>query len=107
MSSLISEMPGPDVDVKERAPFQLAPSTMPMADSSSSACRMQKLFLPVWGSLRCAAQNPRKASISDVDGVMGYQAATVAPAYTQPSASAVLPSIMMLSRVELAPSIVD
>jgi hypothetical protein len=36
-----------------------------------------------------------KASISDVEGVIGYQAATVAPAYTQPSAAAVLPSIMM------------
>jgi len=30
-----------------------------------------------------------------VDGVIGYHAATVAPANTQPSAAAVLPSIMM------------
>src|SRR6516165_2213027 len=99
MSSLMSEMPGPDVEVKARAPDQLAPSTMPIADSSSSACRMQKLFLPVSGSLRWTAQNPRKASMSDVDGVMGYQAATVAPAYTQPSASAVLPSMRIASFV--------
>src|SRR5262245_53288197 len=100
----MSEMPGPDVEVNARAPFQFAPSTMPMADSSSSACRMQKLFLPVSGSLRCAEQKPRKASMSDVDGVMGYQAATVAPAYMQPSASAVLPSM----RIEpLVSSIVE
>ena len=33
--------------------------------------------------------------MSDVDGVIGYHAPTVAPAYTQPSAAAVLPSIMM------------
>ena len=37
MSSPISEMPGPDVEVNARAPFQLAPITMPMAASSSSA----------------------------------------------------------------------
>jgi hypothetical protein len=35
------------------------------------------------------------ASISDVDGVIGYHAPTVAPAYTQPRPAAVLPSIMM------------
>ena len=33
--------------------------------------------------------------MSEVDGVIGYHAATVAPANTQPSAAAVLPSIMM------------
>ena len=37
--------------------------------------------------------------MTEVDGVMGYQAATVAPAYTQPSAAAVLPSIRILSAV--------
>ena len=41
MSSLISEMPGPDVAVKARAPFQDAPMTIPIAASSSSACTMQ------------------------------------------------------------------
>jgi hypothetical protein len=35
------------------------------------------------------------ASISDVDGVMGYHAPTVAPAKTPPSAAAELPSMMM------------
>ena len=39
------------------------------------------------------------ASITDVAGVIGYQAPTVAPAYTAPSAAAVLPSIRMLSLV--------
>ena len=41
MNSLISEMPGPDVGVKDRAPFHDAPITMPMAESSSSAWMMQ------------------------------------------------------------------
>ena len=57
----------------------------------------QKLFLPVSGSLRYFSQNILNASITEVDGVIGYQAATVAPAYTQPSAVAVLPSIRILS----------
>ena len=39
-----------------------------------------KRFLPVSGSLRNWWQKPVKASTSDVDGVIGYQAATVAPA---------------------------
>ena len=39
-NSLISDRPGPLVAVKARAPFQLAPITMPMAASSSSACTM-------------------------------------------------------------------
>jgi len=33
----MSEMPGPEVAVKARAPFQPAPQTMPMEASSSSA----------------------------------------------------------------------
>jgi len=37
MNSPISEMPGPDVAVKARAPFQLAPMAIPAAASSSSA----------------------------------------------------------------------
>ena len=35
----------------------------------------------------------------EVAGVIGYQAATVAPAYRQPSAAAVLPSINTQSPV--------
>ncbi len=46
MNSCISEMPGPDVAVKARAPFQAAPITVPMAESSSSAWMMAKRFLP-------------------------------------------------------------
>ncbi len=80
MNSPISEMPGPLVGVNARAPFQVAPSTMPIADSSSSACSTAKLFLPVSGSTRRRAQKPLNASISEVEGVIGYQAPTVAPA---------------------------
>ncbi len=36
MNSFISEMPGPLVGVNERAPFQDAPMTVPIAASSSS-----------------------------------------------------------------------
>ena len=43
------------------------------------------------------SQNILKASISEVEGVIGYQAATVAPANTHPSAAAVLPSIMTVT----------
>ncbi len=52
MNSLISEMPGPEVAVKARAPFQPAPTTMPMEASSSSACTIAKRFWPVAGSTR-------------------------------------------------------
>ena len=41
MNSLMSEMPGPLVGVKARAPIQEAPMTMPAAASSSSAWIMQ------------------------------------------------------------------
>ncbi len=37
MNSCMSEMPGPEVQVKARAPFQPAPITMPIEASSSSA----------------------------------------------------------------------
>jgi hypothetical protein len=42
-----------------------------------------------------------KASISDVAGVIGYHAPTVAPAYRQPSAAAVLPSMRIEPLVAL------
>src|SRR5687767_3342823 len=103
MNSFISEMPGPLVGVNERAPFHEAPITVPMADNSSSACTMTKLRSPLSLSMRHFWQKPLNASINDVDGVIGYQAPTVAPAYMQPSPAAVLPSIRMwpavLSRV--------
>src|SRR5215207_661532 len=94
-------MPGPAVEVKARAPFQEAPMTMPTAASSSSACRMQKLRLPVAGSLRNFSQNDLKPSITEVAGVIGYQAATVAPAYRQPRAVAVFPSTRILPALPL------
>jgi hypothetical protein len=96
MNSFISEMPGPLVGVNARAPFHEAPITMPMAaelvlglhDARSCACRSRD---------RCASlpQKFLNASISDVEGVIGYQAPTVAPAYTHPRPAAVLPSIRM------------
>src|SRR5580698_2186476 len=95
MNSFMREMPGPLVGVKARAPFQAAPMTMPMAESSSSACTMQYLFLPVSLSTRNSSQYSLKASMREVEGVMGYQAPTVAPANTQPRPDMVLPSTMM------------
>ena len=46
-NSCISEMPGPEVAVKARAPFQPAPITMPIEASSSSAWTIAKRALPV------------------------------------------------------------
>ena len=80
MNSFISEMPGPAVGVNARAPAQPAPITTPTAASSSSACTTAKRFFFVSGSTRYFWQKPRKASISEVAGVIGYQAPTVAPA---------------------------
>ena len=54
-----------------------------------------KFFLPVAGSTRVLSLKALNASMSEVEGVIGYQAATVAPAKRQPSAAAVLPSIIM------------
>ncbi len=79
MNSCISEMPGPDVAVKARAPFQPAPITMPMEASSSSAWMMAYLACLLCGSTRSLAQWRVKASASEEDGVIGYQAQTVAP----------------------------
>jgi len=56
MNSDMSEMPGPDVEVNERAPFQPAPTTMPIEASSSSAWMMANLFLPVSLSTRIFEQ---------------------------------------------------
>jgi hypothetical protein len=93
MNSFINEMPGPLVGVNERAPLQEAPMTAPMAESSSSAWMMAKLRLPVCGSTRHFWQKLLNASISEVEGVIGYHAPTVAPAYMQPNPAAVLPSM--------------
>src|SRR5262249_50924129 len=77
-NSCISEMPGPDVAVKARAPFQAAPITMPIEANSSSACTIATLFLLVTGSTRSRLQWLVKASASEDDGLIGYQAHTLA-----------------------------
>ncbi len=79
MNSCISEMPGPEVQVNARAPFQPAPTTMPIEAISSSAWMMPNLASPVAGSTRSFWQCSVKASASEVEGVIGYQAQTVAP----------------------------
>src|SRR6516225_2751238 len=78
-NSCISEMPGPEVAVKARAPFQAAPITMPIEASSSSACTIATLLFLVAGSTRSRRQWLVKASASEDDGVIGYQAHAVAP----------------------------
>src|ERR1700748_1113199 len=75
MNSVISEMPGPEVAVKARAPFQEAPITMPIEASSSSPCTMAYLALPSL-SWRRRLQCDWKASASEEEGVIGYQAHT-------------------------------
>ena len=79
MNSVISDMPGPEVAVKARAPFHAAPITMPMDASSSSACTIAYLLRPVARSTRYRPQYFWKASATEVDGVIGYHAHTVAP----------------------------
>src|SRR5579883_171331 len=79
MNSVISEMPGPEVLVKARAPFQPAPITMPIEASSSSACTIAYLALPVALSWRSRLQCAANASASEEEGVIGYHAHTVAP----------------------------
>src|SRR5690242_19529339 len=95
----MSEMPGPAVDVTDRAPAHPAPSTMPIAESSSSACTTAYVALPVSLSMRNRFRYPIMDSTSDEDGVIGYQVTTVTPAKTHPSAAAALPSMMILPAV--------
>ena len=65
---------------------------------SSSACTMAKLCCGRYpgprGTCRSISGKPQG---TDDDGVIGYQAATVAPPYTQPSAAALLPSVKIWS----------
>src|SRR3954453_19507499 len=95
-------MPGSEVAVNARAPFQPAPATMPMEAISSSAWMMANLFLPVSLSTLNLEQYRWNASASEDEGVIGYHAHTVAPPYTQPSAAAALPSMKMRSPTALA-----
>src|SRR5438105_5587934 len=92
MNSVISDTPGPDVAVNARAPFQPAPTTMPIEAISSSACTIANRCWPVAASTRYFEQYFWNASAHDDDGVIGYHAHTVAPPYTAPSAAALLPS---------------
>src|SRR5438309_11013721 len=69
MNSVMSEMPGPEVAVKARAPFQPAPTTMPIEAISSSACTIANLFCPVAGSTRSFMQYFWNASAHDDEGV--------------------------------------
>ena len=75
----MSEMPGPEVAVNARAPFHPPPMATPMAASSSSACTMPNSRRPSLVTRRRLACRS-KASASEVDGVIGYHAHTVAPA---------------------------
>ncbi len=65
MNSVISETPGPDVVVKARAPFQPAPTTMPIDAISSSAWTIANLFLPLSLSTRSLLQYFWNASASE------------------------------------------
>src|ERR1700756_404733 len=67
MNSVISEMPGPLVAVKARAPFQEAPMTMPIEASSSSPWTMAYLAWPVLGSWRRPLQWLREGGTA-IDG---------------------------------------
>src|SRR5690348_18465175 len=82
MNSCISEMPGPEVAVKARAPFHPAPMTTPIEASSSSACTMANLCFLVSGSTRSRLQWRVDASAGGGGGGVGYQAESVAPAET-------------------------
>src|SRR5918999_4615500 len=96
INSVMSEMPGPEVVVNARAPFQPAPIAIPIEASSSSPWMIANLFLPVAASTRNFWQCLMNASASDDEGVIGYHAHTVAPPYTAPSAAALLPSTKIL-----------
>src|SRR5258708_3651788 len=89
-------MPGPEVDVIERAPAQPAPIAIPTAASSSSAWTIEMSFSPVFGSIRNLSAYAMRFSQTDDDGVIGYQAATVTPPISAPSAAAWLPSTSTL-----------
>ena len=95
-------MPGPEVAVIARAPAQPAPSTMPMAASSSSACTTAKVALPS-GVTRSFFSRSVVASTTEVEGVIGYHATTVTPAKTAPMPQAALPSMMILPAVCIHP----
>src|SRR3979490_2297618 len=74
INSVISEIPGPEVAVKARAPFHDAPITIPIEASSSSPCTMAYLALPVSGSCRSFLQWAPTAAGGEGDGGVGDHA---------------------------------
>src|SRR5258705_181900 len=70
MNSCISEMPGPDVAVKARAPFQPAPMTTPIDASSSSAWTIANLFFLLSASTLSRLQLRVKAAAGGDDGAV-------------------------------------
>src|SRR5947207_1317795 len=95
----MSDTPGPEVEVMERAPAHPAPKTIPMEAISSSACTTANVALPVSLSMRKRFRYSINVSTSDELGVIGYQATTVTPAIRQPNAAAELPSMMTIPAV--------
>src|SRR5258708_38843898 len=87
INSVISEMPGPEVAVKARAPFHDAPITIPIEASSSSPCTMAYFALPVSGSGRSFLQWLAEGSARGGDGVVGYEGQTGTTATARPSAT--------------------
>jgi hypothetical protein len=98
MNSDIREMPGPAVEVIERAPAHPAPSTIPTAASSSSACTTANVACPLSSTRVCFAYSMID-SHSDEDGVIGYHVTTVTPPKIEPIAAAALPSMMIFPSV--------
>ena len=66
----MSEIPGPDVEVIERAPAHPAPNAIPSAAISSSACTTANVAFPVSLSIRCFLRYSMRLSHKDDDGVM-------------------------------------
>src|SRR2546429_5614808 len=62
MNSCISEMPGPEVAVKARAPFQDAAIAMPIEGSSSSPCTVADFGLPGFRAGRRVLRSLAEAS---------------------------------------------
>ena len=74
-------MPGPDVDVNARAPFHDGADHHADRRQLVLGLHDAEVVLAGLGIARGSfSQKPLNASITDVDGVIGYQAATVAPA---------------------------
>src|SRR5260221_14159045 len=93
MNSCINEMPGPEVAVNARAPFQPAPITIPMEASSSSAWMIAYFACLVAESMRNLAQWRVKGSAGGEKGGVGDNAESVAPPENGPKAAGEMPPI--------------